>query len=284
MSDIYQALPRPIRPSGWAFPLHIFIQRSGQLSRVSAWLRGLSWMAAIVLLCAAPLGAQHHESGADTSGETIPHHGDDHDSAASSDGWEGSSEGVAYSEFNHHLAGFFVLLIGFSELIPALRVAAVSWARMLLPGALSLMGIFLLIWSDHQAWPIGTLSFAQTFGGHDPEILQHKLYGILSLTIGLIEIFRRLGRVVHAGWMVPLPAFAVLGGLMLFAHSHGAHPSAQQIALDHAIMGTIAISAGATRLVSACLASPLGWSRSRGEIVWAVCILAFGVQLLLYSE
>ena len=241
-------------------------------------------MAAIVLLCAAPLGAQHHESGADTSGETIPHHGHDHDSAASSDGWEGSSEGVAYSEFNHHLAGFFVLLIGFSELIPALRVAAVSWARMLLPGALSLMGIFRLIWSDHQAWPIGTLSFAQTFGGHDPEILQHKLYGILSLTIGLIEIFRRLGRVVHAGWMVPLPAFAVLGGLMLFAHSHGAHPSAQQIAFDHAIMGTIAISAGATRLVSAWLASPLGWLRSRGEIVWAVCILAIGVQLLLYSE
>ncbi|MEC4891186.1 MAG: hypothetical protein RI101_14115 [Nitrospira sp.] len=239
-------------------------------------------MAAFVLLCVAPLGAQDHEPTPDVTGESAPHHG--HDSASSSDGWEGSKEGIAYSEFNHHLAGFFVLLIGLSELVPALRISSGNWARMLLPGALILMGVFLLVWSDHQAWPVGPMTFAQTFWGDDPEILQHKLYGMLSLTVGLIEVFRRLDRVVHAGWMAPLPAFAILGGLMLFAHSHGAHPSAQKIALDHAIMGTLAISAGSTKLVSVWLDSILSWSRARGEIVWAVFILAIGLQLLLYSE
>ena len=47
------------------------------------------------------------------------------------------------------------------------------------------------------------------------------------------------------------PAFAVIGGLMLFMHSHGAHPSAQKIAMDHAIMGTMAILAGSSRLIGA---------------------------------
>lgn len=284
MGDREQALPRPIRQSGWAFPLYAFLWRLRQSRGASVWLRCLSCLTALVFLCWAPVGAQHHESAPDVTGETAPHHSHGHDSASSSDGWEGSKEGAAYSEFNHHLAGFFVLLIGFSELVPALRVSSVNWAHMLLPGALILMGIFLLVWSDHQAWPIGSLSFAQTFLGDDPEILQHKLYGILSLTVGLIEVFRRLDHAAHAGWMVPLPAFAILGGLMLFAHSHGSHPSAEKIALDHAIMGTLAISAGSTKLVSAWLDSLLGWSRTKGELAWAVCILAIGAQLLLYSE
>lgn len=284
MGNRRRAFSRPIRRSGWAFPLYPLFWRSRQLSRVSIWLRSLSCIAAIVFLCAVPLGAQHHESGPEFSGETILDHGHGHDSASASDGWEGSKEGVAYSEFNHHLAGFFVLLIGFSELVPALRVSAVSWARMLLPGALMLMGFFLLIWSDHQAWPIGPLSFAQTFSGGDPEILQHKLYGVLSLTVGLIEIFRRLDHVAHAGWMAPLPIFAILGGLMLFAHSHGAHPSAQKIALDHAIMGTLAISAGSSRLVSAWRDIFMGCSRTRWEMLWAGFILLIGLQLLFYSE
>ena len=38
---------------------------------------------------------------------------------------------------------------------------------------------------------------------------------------------------------------------MLFGHSHGFHPSAQKIAMHHAIMGTMAVTAGSTKLVSA---------------------------------
>jgi len=207
-----------------------------------------------------------------------------HGSEGIATGWEGSQEGVAYSERNHHLAGFFVLLVGASELLPALRVSAANWTRLLLPGALAAMGAFLLIWSDHQAWPIGSLSFAETFWGHDSEIQQHKTYGVLSLTVGLIEVLRRQDRMVHAAWTAPLPLFAILGGAMLFAHSHGDHPSAQQIASDHAVMGTLAISAGLAKLLSAWLSPLAGWARTKGEIVWAVFILAIGVQLLLYSE
>ena len=74
-----------------------------------------------------------------------------------------------------------------------------------MPGAFTVGGIFLLIWSDHDSWPIGSLTLSQSFSGSDPEILQHKAYGILAFGVGVIEFFRRLGWFAHAAWTVPLP-------------------------------------------------------------------------------
>jgi putative copper resistance protein D len=213
--------------------------------------------------------AMHDRGGAATGGPT----------------WEGSPEGVAYSERNHHLAGVFVLLIALTELREALAFGWLTWSRFLLPAAMFGAGIFLLVWSDHDAWPIGSLSFAQTFFGNDHEILQHKAYGILLFAVGVIESLRRAGRLAHAAWAAPLPLFAIVGGLMLFLHSHGDHPSAQKIALHHAAMGTMAIIAGSSRLVSAGTARQASERRrSRWNLIWSILIVAIGVQLLIYSE
>ena len=89
-------------------------------------------------------------------------------------GWEGSTQGVAYSEFNHHLTGILVLIIGLSELHQALATPRWAWTRFFLPGALLTSAFYLFIWSDHDAWPIGSLSFEETFFGGDSEIFQHK--------------------------------------------------------------------------------------------------------------
>jgi hypothetical protein len=40
--------------------------------------------------------------------------------------WEGSRQGIAYSEFNHHMAGVFLLLIGLSEVRQALGMAGIG--------------------------------------------------------------------------------------------------------------------------------------------------------------
>lgn len=281
-----QGFLRPIRYSGWAFPLPLPLQAVIRAIPVGAWALCVSLVVAFLSLDATQIFAQHGELGHDPAVEASPEHGHDHHGSATtaSDGWEGSTEGVAYSEFNHRLAGLFVLLIGFSELAQALRSRSLGWARMLLPAALLGAAAFLLIWSDHEAWPIGSMSFAETFFGNDHEILQHKTYGLLALTVGLIELSRRLDRLIHAGWVVPLPLFAMIGGLMLFMHSHGAHPSAQKIAMHHAVMGTLAVSAGSTKLASAWRGVFLGWSRNRWEKVWASLILLIGLQLLFYSE
>jgi putative copper resistance protein D len=193
---------------------------------------------------------------------------------------------VAYSEFNHHVAGGLLIVIALAELVQVLRP---SWsfrsARLFLPAALGVTGVFLLIWSDHEAWPIGSMSLSETLWGGNHEILQHKLYGVLALTIATVEILRRLGVVRHAGWMVPLPAFAIVGGWMLFSHSHGIHPSAHKIAVHHAVMGTLAITAGSSKLVGAALRQRQDAGvLSRWEVLWSCLILLIGLQLVLYSE
>jgi hypothetical protein len=274
---------RPVRSAGRAFLL--CNSRDGgmwQGSHRSRWMRFA--ILVCLLLSAVPLWAQHDEHGQTSVQEEVII---DHEHRGTVDhqaGWEGSIAGIAYSEFNHHLTGMLVLIIGLSELRQALVIPFWAWTRFLLPGALLTSGSFLLIWSDHNAWPIGSLGFIQTFFGSDSEIFQHKSYGILSLTVGTTELFRRLGQIRHAVWIAPLPLFAIIGGLMLFAHSHGEHPSAHKIAMDHTIMGTMAVTAGLSKLLSNWFRSPSHTQSSKWELIWPVLILLIGMQLLLYSE
>ena len=214
-------------------------------------------------------------------GHPSDHH---HHGASIGSGWEGSAQGVAYSEFNHHLAGLFVLLMGGAELSGSLRRSSLSWAKLLLPTAMVFGSVLLMVGSDHDAWPIGSLTFAQTFSGHDPEIIQHKLYGVLLFLVGTIEALRRVGRISDVLWSPLLPLFAIGGGLMLFGHSHGVHPAAEKIAMHHAILGTTLVTAGSSKLLSNWLRFPSHRLCWRGEWLWIGLILLTGIQLLIYSE
>lgn len=209
---------------------------------------------------------------------------DHHTSVTVHDSWEGSAAGIAYSEENHHIAGWMVILMGLAEVSHVMRLPSLVWARLLLPSAMLFIGIFLMIWSDHEAWPIGPLSFVETFFGEDPEIVQHKFYGLLALAVGGVELFRRLGRTGHVAWATPLPLMAITVGTMLFSHSHGVHPSAHKIATHHAVMGTIAITAGSSKLFFDWRRPSGGHGSTRSEWLWAGLLLLIGVQLLFYSE
>ena len=236
-------------------------------------------LALLLSLTTAPALAQH---------SAVLSHDSSHvghaEHPTSEEGWEGSEEGIAYSESNHHIAGLMVVLMGLAELSHVLRLSSLQWARLLLPSALLSAGLFLMVWSDHDAWPIGSISFADTFGGADHEILQHTVYGILALMVGSIELFCRVGRIGHKAWASPLPLMAIVGGVMLFSHSHGFHPSAQKIAMHHVIMGTMAVTAGSSKLVSTWIGGKEATTSTRWEWVWVLLILLIGMQLLLYTE
>jgi hypothetical protein len=246
------------------------------------------WTRFVFLFClflsATPLWAQHDEHNQTSVQPAVSPDHEQHGSLGHEAGWEGSVAGIAYSEFNHHLTGMLVIIIGLSEVRQALAMPFWAWTRFLLPGALLTVGSFLLVWSDHNAWPIGSLSFVQTFFGSDFEIFQHKSYGLLSVAVGIIELLRRLGQIGHAAWATPLPAFAITGGLMLFGHSHGLHPSADKIAMDHTVMGTMAVTAGASKLLSDWIRSPSNARSSKWELLWAGLLTLIGIQLLIYSE
>jgi len=200
------------------------------------------------------------------------------------DDWEGSAQGAAYSEFNHRFAGLFVLLFGLAELGHALRYPVPVWSRFVLPAALAVIGGFLLVWSDHEAWPIGSLSFIQTFSGHDPEILQHKFYGVFAATAAVSETLRRVGWARHPAWAAPLVFFGLTGALLLFVHSHGDHPANSMIALHHTLLGSLGVGAAVS---TAMVSWTSGASRHPGknwELAWAGFVILIGIQLLLYSE
>ncbi len=213
-----------------------------------------------------------------------------HDAPAAVGQWDGSPEGKAYSEFNHHLAGVFVLLIGLSEWRGAMGAATFAWLRFLLPAALLSAGGYLMIWSDHDTWPIGALSFAGTFFSDDYETVQHKLYAILLLGVGAVELFRRMGWARHAAWGSPLPVLAFVGSGMLFLHSHGAHPAAAAIAIHHRIMGTTALLAGICKLAAhpfqilGLSGDRIAGTRSGWGLTWSVLVLLIGIELLSYTE
>jgi hypothetical protein len=274
---------RPVRSAGRAFLL--CNSRDGGMRQES---RRIYWMGFAILLClflsAMPLEAQHDEHGQTSVHEVVITDHEYHGAAGDLAGWEGSVAGIAYSEFNHHLSGILILIIGLSELRQALAIPYWAWTRFLLPGALLAAGSFLLVWSDHNAGPIGSLSFIETFFGSDSEIIQHKSYGLLSVTVGIIELLRRFGQLGHVVWATPLPVFAIIGGLMLFGHSHGVHPSADKIAIDHAIMGTMAVTAGSSKLLADWFRSSSNIGSFKWELPWAVLILLIGLQLLMYSE
>jgi len=274
---------RPVRSAGRAFLL--CNSRDGgmlQESHRSYWVRFIFLFC--LLFSATPLWAQHDEQNQSSVQQAVSPDHQHHETVGHQAGWEGSVAGIAYSEFNHHLTGMMVVIIGLCELRQALLMPFWAWTRFLLPGALLTSGFFVLVWSDHEAWPIGSLSFMQTFFAGDSEILQHKSYALLLLAVGTIELLRRLRQVGHALWATPLPAFGIIGGFMLFGHSHGIHPSAHNIAMGHALIGTMAVTAGSSKLLSDWLRSPSQSPHSKWELLWAGLILLIGMQLLMYSE
>lgn len=243
------------------------------------------------ILDATVLGHEHRTSKPMNHLESnySAHHDDPPHESVSLGQWEGSPEGIAYSEFNHALAGVGVILVGLSELHMGLGWPTLPWVRFFLPVGMLASGVYLLIWSDHDAWPIGSLSLAQTLSGNDMEMLQHKIFAVLLLAIGLIEWRVRLGRLQDRGWSLALPGFAVIGGLLLFMHMHGPHPSAQRIAMHHFLMGALALGAASVRFVGEYVESRHGREERRARrsvfmIIWSVLILLIGFQLVFYSE
>lgn len=273
---------RPIRPSGWAFSIYNPCVVNG--FRMKWWVVVLA-VALLVLpfpwwsRASEPVPFSHDHLDSLALGMMHDAQAEQHDGE-----WEGSTQGIAYSEFNHRFAGLFVLLFGLAELGYALQYGLPFWTRLVLPGALGVIGAYLLVWSDHEAWPIGSLSFAQTFLGQDREILQHKFYGVFGVTAAVSETLRRIGWARHPAWVAPLLFLGVVGAVLLFMHSHGNHPANQRIELHHALLGILGIGAVTSNAMVSWTSTTRHHPVKRWEVAWAGFLILIGLQLLVYSE
>jgi putative copper resistance protein D len=184
----------------------------------------------------------------------------------------------AWSEYNHNVAGLFVLAMGGLACLHALW--GVRWARhwplVFLP-----LGAFVLIRSDPGSWPLGPEGFWEGF--QHPEVLQHRLFFVVVLAFGLFEWAVRTERVRRPGWAFVFPALAAVGGGLLLTHSHALGELKAEFLTEvtHAPLGLLALAVGWGRWLELRLGAADGRAPRR---IWASALLLVGALLLIYHE
>jgi copper resistance protein D len=190
------------------------------------------------------------------------------------------------SEFNHHLAGLLIVLAGIFILTQ--EFLAVRWplARYAWPLCFLLAGFFVLIFSDTEIWPWGHQSvfYALT---HNLEDLQHKMFAIILLVLGLVETQRVRGRLKSAWSAWAFPVLSLAGVVLLLFHSHeagmhGPDPMAlmERIQLQHRWYASVGLGIVITKGLSE---APTKWRRTLNN-AWPILLIILGASLTLYSE
>ena len=190
------------------------------------------------------------------------------------------------SEFNHRLAGFFVVVAGifiFSESYLGKRWSLV---RYVWPVCFLAAGLFLLVFSDTEIWPFGpqTPWYALT---NNPEDLQHKIFSIILLAIGYVELQRARGRlqVPWATWFFPVAG--VTGAVLLLFHVHGgdmhsphAMETMEHIQKQHRWFAATGLGVA---LTNGLAGTPQKWQQLFKK-TWPLLLIVLGVLLTQYTE
>ncbi len=223
----------------------------------------------------APDAHQHHDHGAMSGNEPLT-------PAQQAKLLAGKRE----SEFNHHLAGFFLVLAGVLILIEAILRDRMTIAKYAWPVCFLVSGIFVLVLSDSELWPFGPEPWIQGTIT-DPEVLQHKAFAILLLLLGGIEL-ARARRTLTAAWSAwVFPIFAAVGSVMLLFHSHGTgvrgpdHMATMaRIQLQHFSYSGVGLGIG----LSKGLAEVHNKWQSAFAKVFPVLLIVLGALLMAYVE
>jgi putative copper resistance protein D len=187
-----------------------------------------------------------------------------------------NADDIAWSEYNHHWAGLFVLAIG---VLALLNQAGLRWARHW-PLVFVGLSAFLLVRSDPEVWPLGQIGLIDSL--HDPEVVQHRAFALLPLLFGLFEWGVRTGR-LRGRLKYVFPLVCAGGGALLLTHNHTIAnvKDALLIEFTHTPLALAAIVAGWARWLE--LRTPGRVAASAGW-VWPACFVVIGLLLVFYRE
>jgi putative copper resistance protein D len=188
-----------------------------------------------------------------------------------------TDEDRAWSEYNHHMAGLFVLAMGVFALLDRLGL---GWARHW-PLIFLAMAAFMLARNDPGSWPLGPEGFWE--GMAYAEVVQHRLFVLLVVGFGVFEWMVRTKRLSSPRCALVFPVLCIVGGGLLLTHSHAALnlKSEYLIEVTHAPLGLLALLIGWDRWLE--LRLPPAGNRLAGRL-WASGLAAVGLLLLLYRE
>jgi len=192
-----------------------------------------------------------------------------------------NADDIAWSEYNHHWSGLFVVGVG---LLAFLNRAGLRWARhwpLLFLG----LAVFLFVRSDPETWPLGDIGFLESF--RDVEVLQHRAFVLLLVVFALFEWRVRATNWNNRHAALVFPLLCAAGGTLLLTHSHAIANLKDQllIELTHTPLALAGIAAGWGRWLEIRLnprENPVAWQIAGW--VWPVCILFSGLLLLGYRE
>lgn len=183
----------------------------------------------------------------------------------------------AWSEYNHHFAGFFVLAMG---ILAVLQAGGARWAR---HWPLIFLGLaaFMLVRNDPGSWPLGPQGFWEGFTY--PEVLQHRVFVLLVIAFGVFEWAVRTERLRSPGWALIFPVLCAVGGGLLLTHSHASFNLKDEylIEVTHAPLGVLAMVSGWGRWLELRLSPKEGRLPSQ---IWPVAFTLIGVLLVIYRE
>ena len=184
---------------------------------------------------------------------------------------------IAWSEYNHNWAGLCVLAMGLLGLI-ALTPGG-GWARHW-PLVFLALGLFILIRADPENWPLGPRGFWQSFQA--PDVLQHRLAVALVAAFAIFEWRVATGRSRQPWQALVFPAICMLGGALLFTHTHALGNIKEELLAEesHTAIAIFAIVAAGSRWLQ--LRLPRAPESLR--FVWPFCFVMIGCFLTFYRE
>jgi hypothetical protein len=193
------------------------------------------------------------------------------------------------SEFNHHLAGVFVILAGVSILAESNLANYWPLVRYVWPICFLAAGIFVLVFSDSELWPLGpqTPWYGIT---HNTEDLQHKIFAIILLALGWVELQRVRGRLKSqwAAWFFPAIGFA--GAILLLFHVHGGDMQApgametmESIQKQHRWFAATGLGIALANALAGLTKTPKKW-HPFCKTAWPVLLIVLGILLTQYTE
>ncbi len=195
-------------------------------------------------------------------------------------------EDKAFSEFNHRMAGFFLLLVG--AVVLAQDPLSRRWpqSRYAWPVFLFLPGLYLVFLSDPEAWPVGPVPLSQVLTV-DHEVLHHKIFALTLVVLGVIEYARVQGRLRGLWAAFIFPVLAVICSVLLLIHPHnpGVHGPEEMAVMKHIQSQHLAFSVVTVLIAVSKALSEVNWRHRRlFAYAWPTLMVALGGLLMRYTE
>jgi putative copper resistance protein D len=184
----------------------------------------------------------------------------------------------AWSEYNHNVAGLFVLTMGLLACIQTARWG--RWARHW-PLVFFGLGAFLFVRDDPGAWPLGPAGFWESMW--EPAVLQHRAFVLLVVAFGIFEWMVRTGRLRPAPYGLVFPVLCAVGSALLIGHSHALADLKTEYLVEilHTPLALTGMVVAWGRWLELRLPPPQAAGPGR---MWRLALTLVGVLLVLYRE